>query len=123
VDVSRIFTESVSSIDDLHAIMRDVMVSETLVLRKGLTLYPKPVDDTADVGELEIHEISWYKPGTEEPADPEYGMVMDLDLEPVKHFASPALTILYKSRLYYVDAYMLLAESVRALTLKEEDNG
>jgi len=112
MDLTRIFDGDVNDIVSFNAALRDLAVSETLRLPKGIKLYPKPLDDDDENSTLEITQISFYKQDSDVTADPEYAMIMDLELKPVAHFTSPAFVVLYRSRLYYVDAYALITSLV-----------
>lgn len=112
MDLSTVLHDGVIDIESFNDALRQEAVSATLELPKGVTLYPKPIDTDAgdDISELEVLRISCYKPDSEEEADPEYAMIMDYELEPTAHVSSPAFVVLYKSRLYYMDAYALFAQ-------------
>ena len=108
MNLTGLFDDNINDIESFNRMLHSTMTSETFVLPTNMPLYPKPID-TDDL-EPEIVCINRYKPDSDEETEPEYAMIMDLELKPTDHFESPTFIVFYHSRLYYMDAYALVTD-------------
>jgi len=118
MEIEQIFTDAVSDEESLNDAIREIITAQTITLQGGQTLYPKPVDvdesgkaePVAD--EVEVYHVGWGDVENPENNEVEYAIVLDLDFKPSAHFTSPAMTVMYKSRLYYMDAYAFVSQAL-----------
>ena len=114
MNIAHLFKSNVIDLATFHTALCEIAIGETLELPKGTRLYLAHDDsnETPYNADIEIHTINFCKPGTNTPADAEYGIVVDVEVEPRASFVSPSFGVLYKSRLCYMDAYVLLAQLI-----------
>lgn len=130
MNVEQIFDACVCDESTLLETLRTVTMAQTFTLDGGMSLYPIPAYDEGEVEEdpnapeeiIEPVHIGWNLDGEPDTENIEYGIVMGLAETPKAHIASPAFEIMYKSRLWYLDAYKTIAHLVEKSVMEAESN-